>query len=48
MTYNLGHIPQEGEKFSFEFKGYLFEIISVKNRVVEEVKATKLYDYSED
>ena len=41
MTYKLGHIPNEGEEFETVFKGYSFEIIEVKDKVVTKVKISR-------
>ena len=42
MTLMLGHIPDEDESFSFEYKGYIFEIVKVSNRVISETRVTKV------
>lgn len=38
----LEHIPEEGEEFEFEYRGYLFRVLEVKDRMVQSVQASKL------
>jgi putative hemolysin len=38
----LEHIPEEDEEFEFEFKGYLFRILEVKDMVIQSVAAKKI------
>lgn len=38
----LEHIPEEGEEFEFQYKGYLFKILEAKNMMVQSVKASKI------
>ena len=35
----LEHIPEEGEDFEFEYEGYLFRILEVKDRMIQSVLA---------
>lgn len=38
----LEHIPEEGEEFEFEYEGYQFRILEVKDRMIQSVAAKKL------
>ncbi len=38
----LEHIPEEGEEFEFEYEGYRFRILEVKDRMIQSVAAKKL------
>ncbi len=38
----LEHIPEEGEDFEFEYEGYLFRILEVKDRMIQSVLAHPL------
>ncbi len=42
MTFRLGHIPEDGEKFETVYGGYHFKILDVDNKVVTKVKAVKI------
>lgn len=44
MTYKLGHIPEDDEKFETVYGGYHFMILGVENKVVTKVKAIKIGD----
>ena len=35
----LEHIPEEGEDFEFEYEGYMFRILEVKDRMIQSVLA---------
>ena len=35
----LEHIPEEGEDFEFEYEGYTFRILEVKDRMIQSVLA---------
>ena len=37
----LEHIPEEGENFEFEYEGYTFRILEVKDRMIQSVLARK-------
>ena len=37
----LEHIPEEGEDFEFEYGGYTFRIMEVKDRMIQTVSARK-------
>lgn len=37
----LEHIPEEDEEFEFEYEGYLFRILEVKDRMIQSVAAQK-------
>lgn len=39
---HLEHIPEEKEKFAFEYQGYEFKIQSVAKRMIQKVRITKL------
>ena len=39
---NLQHIPEENEKFEFEYKGHVFEIKEVMRKMVKKVRIRKL------
>jgi putative hemolysin len=38
----LEHIPEEDEEFEFEFKGYLFRILEVGDKVIQSVAVKKI------
>ncbi len=38
----LEHIPEEGEEFAFQCQGYLFRILTVKDRMIQSVLASKV------
>ncbi len=38
----LEHIPEEGENFEFEFEGYTFRILEVKDMIIQSVLAKKI------
>jgi putative hemolysin len=38
----LEHIPEENEEFEFEYKGYLFRILEVGDKVIESIAAKKM------
>ena len=38
----LEHIPEEGEDFTFEYQGYTFQILEVKDRMIQSVLAKKV------
>jgi putative hemolysin len=42
LMYHLGHVPKENEKFVVKAYGYKFCVLSVKNRVVEQVQVCPL------
>ena len=42
MTFRLGHIPEDGEKFETVYGGYHFKILDVDNKVVTKVKEVKI------
>lgn len=44
----LEHIPEEGEEFEFQYKGYLFKIIEAKNLMVQSVSASKMPETEQD
>ncbi|MCD7806363.1 MAG: hemolysin family protein [Lachnospiraceae bacterium] len=37
----LDHIPQEGEEFEYEYRGYLFRVLSVENMRIQSVLVTR-------
>ena len=37
----LEHIPEEGEDFEFEYEGYVFRILEVKDRMIQSVLASR-------
>ena len=43
----LEHIPEEGEDFEFEYEGYIFRILEVKDRMIQTVLARKKTDEQE-
>ena len=40
----LEHIPEEGEEFEFEFEGYQFRILEVKDMMIQSVAAQKIVE----
>ena len=42
MISRLEHIPEEGEEFAFQCQGYLFRILTVKDRMIQSVLASKV------
>lgn len=40
----MDKIPDENEKFEIEVDGYLFQIISVQNKMIQTVRVTKLHE----
>ncbi len=38
----LEHIPEEGEDFEFEYEGFLFRILEVKDKMIQSVIAKKI------
>ena len=43
----LEHIPEEGEDFEFEYEGYTFRILEVKDRMIQSVLARRKPDKEE-
>ncbi len=43
----LEHIPEEDEEFEFEYKGYLFRILEVKDKMIQSVAAKKIIGQDE-
>ena len=43
----LEHIPEEGEDFEFEYEGYTFRILEVKERMIQTVLARRNPDDKE-
>ncbi|MGI5989246.1 MAG: hemolysin family protein [Lachnospiraceae bacterium] len=41
MTDRMGHIPEEGDSFETDCDGWNFRVLTVKNRVIQRVKAKK-------
>ena len=41
LIYKLGKIPDENEKFETECGGYIFQVMSVENKMISLVKVTK-------
>ena len=44
----LDHIPADGEKADVEDKGYLFQILEAKNKIVRLVKISKIQEEEEE
>ena len=42
MTGRLGHIPEKGEQFEFEYEGFRFSILEVDNKIVKKAKVIRL------
>ena len=40
----MDKIPDENEKFEIEVDGYLFQIVSVQNKMIQTVRVTKLHE----
>lgn len=47
MIRRMDHIPEEGEQFAVDYKGYHFKILSVENKMVQSVLVAKLPDAAE-
>lgn len=43
----LEHIPEEDEEFEFEYEGYLFRILEVRDRMIQSVAAKKIIEQSQ-
>lgn len=41
LVYLLGRIPDEGEKFNVEYKGYQFEVLDVRDNIIRFVRVKK-------
>ena len=41
MIYKLGEIPDDGENFEVEYKGYIFRTLDVRGRMILKVKVEK-------
>lgn len=41
MIYKLGKIPDDGENFEVEYKGYIFRTLDVRGRMILKVKVEK-------
>lgn len=48
MISRLEHIPEDGEEFEFQYKGYLFKILEAKNLMVQSVSASKMPEAESD
>ncbi|MBR1854476.1 MAG: HlyC/CorC family transporter [Lachnospiraceae bacterium] len=48
MIRRMDHIPEEGEQFNVDYKGYNFKILSVENKMVQSVLVTKLPEPEEN
>lgn len=44
----IDKIPKDGEVFQVEEKGYLFEILSVKNKIIQTVRVTQIEEVAEE
>lgn len=44
LTASLGRIPNEEDDFETEYQGYRFRILSVKNRVIQSVRCTRIVE----
>ena len=44
----LEHIPEDGEEFEFQYKGYLFKILEAKSLMVQSVSASKVPETEPD
>ena len=42
LIYRLDRIPEPGDDFSVDFRGYRFKILSVENKMIQSVLVTKL------
>lgn len=42
MLYELGRLPYENEKINITYKGYSFETIGIKDKMVDKVRITKV------
>ena len=42
LVYLLGRVPDEGEKFDVEYKGYKFEILDVRDNIIRFVRVKKI------
>ena len=41
MIYMFGRIPDDGESFDVEYKGFIFRTLEVRNRIILKVKVDK-------
>ena len=41
MIYMFGRIPDDGESFDVEYKGFIFRTLEVRNRIILKVKVEK-------
>lgn len=46
VIFRLEHIPDEDEEFEFEYEGYQFRILEVKDRMIQSVAAKKIAEQS--
>lgn len=44
----MEHLPEENEKFSYDLLGYCFQVLSVKNKMIERISVTKLIEEEEE
>jgi putative hemolysin len=44
----LDRIPGDGEKATLDYKGYDFEILETKNKMIEQVRISKLPDHQDE
>ena len=42
MLYELGRLPYENEKIDITYKGYNFETIGIKDKMIDKVRITKV------
>ena len=42
MLYELGRLPHENEKIDITYKGYNFETIGIKDKMIDKVRITKV------
>ena len=42
LLYRLGRLPREGEQLRIEYGGYLFQPLSIQDKVIQSVKILPL------
>lgn len=48
LIYKLDRIPQDGETAEITYKGYLFSVLKVENKTIQQIRVTKLEEEPEE
>ena len=48
LIYKLDRIPQDGETAEISYKGYLFSVLRVENKTIQQIRVTKLEENPEE